>query len=246
MKKARAEYLEIMKMIPCSFSSSPSSLSSLAVLSQFHPQLSPTRLSFPPFLFSPFSPSFLSWENPIVRTDISGLNHTRREWMRGARDEGKKRKKEKKKRERTPAAFSSSFLFCFSSFFRAFFSSLDSLTFFLGTSSSSSSSTSISSPFLFLLFFGDTAGGEFSMSGNIENPAASFRGESSNFIPSSSSSSDPSSSSSRAIDSRTFRIASAFLEGGSPVSKNLSRSSTWSRKASPNFAEGFSVITGVN
>ena len=166
-----------------------------------------------------------------------------------SRSEKRKEKKKKKEKGRTPAAFSSSFLFRFCSFLRAFLASFDNLTFFLGTSSScSSGSTSISSPFLFLLFFfGDTGGGEFSIRGNIENPAESFRGESSIFTPasSSSSSSDPSSSSSsRAIASRTFRIASAFLEGGSPVSKNLRRSSTWSRRASPNLAEGFSIMKG--
>jgi len=63
-----------------------------------------------------------------MRTDVSELDHTRREWTRGARAEEMKMKREKRKR--TLVAFSS-LLFYFSSFLKAFFSSLDDLTFFL-------------------------------------------------------------------------------------------------------------------
>ena len=50
-----------------------------------------------------------------------------------------------------------------------------------------------------------------------------------------------SSSSSSASDSRTLRIASAFLDGGSPFSKKRRRSSTCCRNASPNFDVGASA-----
>ena len=46
--------------------------------------------------------------------------------------------------------------------------------------------------------------------------------------------------SSNARSSRTLRIASAFLDGGSPLSKNFSRSSTCCLRASPNLGVGVS------
>jgi len=77
-----------------------------------------------------FSPHYsLGLESRIMRTDVSGLDHTRREWTSGARAEEMKMKREK--RERAPMAFFSPLFFCFSSFLEAFLSSLDDLTFFL-------------------------------------------------------------------------------------------------------------------
>jgi hypothetical protein len=58
--------------------------------------------------------------------------------------------------------------------------------------------------------------------------------------PSSSSSSSSSSPRSAAIAVKAFWIASEFFETGAPVSKKFSLSSTWARRASPNFFVGTS------
>lgn len=153
----------------------------------------------------------------------------------------------------------SAFLAALAAFFNAFFSSLDNLIFLAGRSSSSSESLSPStsiasldrrffplsfsfSLFLCLLFFG---GGDASMSGNAGSASSISTSPPRCRVASTSSSSLSSSSSARL--SNTRRIASAFLVGGAPVSKNASRSSTCARRASPNLEVGLSrkALVGV-
>lgn len=125
----------------------------------------------------------------------------------------------------TPSAAFASF---FAAFFSAFFSSFDSFTFFAdGSSSSSFSSTSIASLFLFFFF-------------------SFFCGDASRVVRGMSTSASSPSSSSSAKSCRTLRMASAFFDGGAPVSKKARRSSTCARRASPNLGVGLSVKLQYN